>query len=927
MFAFPSHSAESRPSFAVGGLIASAQGMLLVIAALITSLLVACGGGGDAAPVAIKIQPVDASVVVGQAAVFSVTAPGATAYQWQSSIDAGANWADIAGATTASLTADAGAVTGTRFRVIVTAPSGARLTSSAVTLTVSPAPVAPSITVQPADQTVVAGGDASFSVTAAGTTPTYRWQSSTDGGTTYADIVGATQATIALPAVALATNNTLLRVVVNNGAGTVTSRAALLTVQAIPAAPTFTLQPVDASVTAPAAASFTLAVVGNPTPALQWQVSTNAGATFADIAGQTAPTLTLTTTSPAQSGNRYRASATNSVATNLSAVAVLTVGATPIAPAFTLQPANASVIAPTTASFGVVATGAPTPTLQWQLSVDGGATFANINGATGTTFMTAATSAADDGKRFRVIASNTAGSMTSASALLSVALSTGTSVGPAGGTVNGPNGSQLVIPPGALSMTIDFSIMQGSVGAPTPPVAGYRTIGAVYTFTPHGTTFSLPASIRIPYDAASITDGATPQLLKAEPGGAFAAIPSTVNGNFVEGAVSNLSYFSPATFGLLRFSNVSGKCGRESLTGTIWCWGGQGSIAAGSGLTPPGNNQFATFATPTRLSTLAFGEFVAGYGFVCGVHATDVYCIGDSEITREANPPAVAHWVKMSFPNGVSLSRLTASGMAVCGIVSSGPGTAYCWGSNLAGALGRGSNSAASFDPDAVMGGSSDYISMAGAGLTFCALRATGTLECWGAGNQGEIPGSPSFTNLSPVAVPGVQLDPRDGALAAGANHMCGLRIGGAVLCWGLNFYGQIGIGTAGNGNVSDPEQVKAPVIVPGLLLASLRLVGNTTCGLTAAQALFCWGHGTNGTLGNGTHPNKQTTPVAVATPFFSLLRLSGSDLTVCGMTTTAEAYCWGDNTYADLGTGLPPPLSSDVPVKVWDIGPFPSLP
>ena len=65
------------------------------------------------------------------------------------------------------------------------------VTSSAAVLTVTPALVAPTITMQPADQSVIAPATATFNVTTTGTSPSYEWQVSTDGGETFAPIVGA----------------------------------------------------------------------------------------------------------------------------------------------------------------------------------------------------------------------------------------------------------------------------------------------------------------------------------------------------------------------------------------------------------------------------------------------------------------------------------------------------------------------------------------------------------------------------------------------------------------------------------------------------------------------------------------------------------------------------------------------------------------
>jgi hypothetical protein len=99
------------------------------------------------------------------------------------------------------------------------------VTSSAATLTVSAASIAPSITTQPASQTVTAGQTASFSVAASGTAPlNYQWSKN---GTA---ISGATSSSYTTPATTSSDNGALFTVVVSNAAGSVTSNSATLTV-------------------------------------------------------------------------------------------------------------------------------------------------------------------------------------------------------------------------------------------------------------------------------------------------------------------------------------------------------------------------------------------------------------------------------------------------------------------------------------------------------------------------------------------------------------------------------------------------------------------------------------------------------------------------------------------------------------------------
>lgn len=97
----------------------------------------------------------------------------------------------------------------------------------------------------------------------------------------------------------------------------------------------------------------------------------------------------------------------------------------PVPPSVTQSPADQAVIAPAAATFTAAVGGTPLPALQWQLSTDGGASWSDIAGAGGASYTTAATAAADNGKRFRLVASNSAGTATSSGALLTVTVPSG----------------------------------------------------------------------------------------------------------------------------------------------------------------------------------------------------------------------------------------------------------------------------------------------------------------------------------------------------------------------------------------------------------------------------------------------------------------------------------------------------------------------
>jgi hypothetical protein len=115
---------------------------------------------------------------------------------------------------------------------------------------------------------------------------------------------------------------------------------------------------------------------------VQWQLSTNGGASFANISGATAKTYSFSTIA-SQNGNQYRAIFTNTHGTVTTSVATLTVQTLPVV---TTNPLSQTVTAESTATFTAAASGNPTPTVQWQLSTDNGSTFNDISGATAPTY-------------------------------------------------------------------------------------------------------------------------------------------------------------------------------------------------------------------------------------------------------------------------------------------------------------------------------------------------------------------------------------------------------------------------------------------------------------------------------------------------------------------------------------------------------------
>jgi hypothetical protein len=175
------------------------------------------------------------------------------------------------------------------------------------------------------------------------------------------------------------------------------------------AAPTITTQPISRTVAAGSPASFTTVVTGFPTPTLQWFKNSVA------VPGATTELLTFASAALADAGT-YTLVATNSQGSATSNAATLTVNGGPapiVAPVITTQPTSRTVAAGSQVSFTAVATGTPTPTLQW---------FRNsvaLPGAITATFTLASAALADAGS-YTLVATNSFGSVTSNAATLTV---------------------------------------------------------------------------------------------------------------------------------------------------------------------------------------------------------------------------------------------------------------------------------------------------------------------------------------------------------------------------------------------------------------------------------------------------------------------------------------------------------------------------
>ena len=287
-----------------------------------------------------------------------------------------------------------------------------------------------------------------------------------------------------------------------------------------------------------------------------------------------------------------------------------------------------------------------------------------------------------------------------------------------------------------------------------------------------------------------------------------------------EGGGSTLTPNPMPVSGGLSFQSVSAgevhSCG-VTTGGDAYCWGGNGDGQLGDGTQ-------VRRLTPTPVSGgLVFQSISAGVLHTCALTTGgDAYCwgrksdgeLGDGSNTGPeqcigANPCSTT---PLAVAGGLTFQSVSAGSAHTCGLTTDGD--AYCWGSNLNGKLGDGSDTGpeqcvggnpCSTTPLAVAGGHT-FQSVSAGRLHSCAVTTGGEAYCWGRNDDGQLGDGTTAVRLLPTRVfAAVPFQ----SVSAGRSHTCGHTTDGDAYCWGLNGWGQLGNSTQVSSSV--PVKVSAP--------------------------------------------------------------------------------------------------------------------
>lgn len=367
----------------------------------------------------------------------------------------------------------------------------------------------------------------------------------------------------------------------------------------------------------------------------------------------------------------------------------------------------------------------------------------------------------------------------------------------------------------------------------------------------------------------------------------------------------------------------------------------------------------------------------AGDRHNCGIKTNNkLYCWGNNQYGQIGDGttgencsgfPFYANCADKAAPAKVgndTWKEISAARFYTCGIKKFDQ-TLYCWGDNRYGNIGDGTIT--NYDvlsgmmiekndkPNPTKISNDEWIRIATGAGHACAIKADGTLYCWGDNNSGQFGDGTIVSKYYPVKAN----NDKWLEITAGESHTCAIKEDDhKIYCWGDNNYGQVGDGTI-CGGYPDPCSILIPTKIGDETWLKVIASGDYTCGIKSDQKLYCWGRNDEGQLGNGescrSHPEicSKSTPIKIGDDNWNELSLNTYyacgikadgqllcwgfgysmiptkekddkwlDIIVgvdnkCGIKTDNNLYCWGDNYRGQLGDGIS--ANKTIPAKIGD--------
>jgi alpha-tubulin suppressor-like RCC1 family protein/uncharacterized protein YjdB len=222
----------------------------------------------------------------------------------------------------------------------------------------------------------------------------------------------------------------------------------------------------------------------------------------------------------------------------------------------------------------------------------------------------------------------------------------------------------------------------------------------------------------------------------------------------------------------------------------------------------------------------------------------------------------------------------------------------FCWGRNAAGSLGDGTTQDRHLATKVVSAVQFKNVVSSGSSYHTCALSNANGLYCWGLNDFGQLGIGGAGTQTTPQAINAGTMYQE---VVVGGLTTCVRNNANQALCAGNNGSGQFGDGTSSFIGRAAFGPVSGGHTFLGLAMGFSHVCGRRAQAFAPNSNVMCWGRNSEGQVGTGNFANSLV-PVAV-TGGIQFDEIVAGTLHTCGRAGTA-VYCWGDNTSGQLGDG-----------------------
>jgi len=340
--------------------------------------------------------------------------------------------------------------------------------------------------------------------------------------------------------------------------------------------------------------------------------------------------------------------------------------------------------------------------------------------------------------------------------------------------------------------------------------------------------------------------------------------------------------------------------------GSVSCWGANGEGQLGNGTTTGRN-------TPSQTSSLGTGRTAvaisSGGSNTCAIlDDGTVSCwglndngqLGDGTTTDQNTPTQTSNHV-----TGRTAVAISSGTFHACAILDDG--NVSCWGDNGYGQLGDGTTTDRNTPTQTSSFGIGRTAVAISTGVRHtCAILDDGSVSCWGNNALGQLGdgtgGEWNDYSNTPTQSSNLGTGRTAVAISSGGSHTCAILDDGTVSCWGFNYYGQLGDGTSTNYR-SIPAQTSS--LGTGRTAVAISSGIHYTCTILDDASVSCWGMNDYGQLGDGT-TSDQNRPTQTSSPGTNqgAVAISSGYYHTCAILDDASVSCWGHNSDGRLGDG-----------------------